>query len=170
MKLGKKVATREKMNELIEKGDGRVGAKDIKEIQKLSSDDKLLEGFFSIIIRLQYKLQSNFHIRFHMDWEKIHKKEQQKRDIKKLWEIFSEKVDRFDTIIFISYSTNLIEKSIYDRLNNLKKLRNEIAHNLTYYEPEIFVTKKEVRKGIEEGIKVLNELEKIPLKIIYNTK
>ncbi|MCK4669805.1 MAG: hypothetical protein KAT43_01285 [Nanoarchaeota archaeon] len=170
MRLKKKTATRAKMLKLIKNGDGRIGVKDVKEIQRLSSEDKLLEAFFSIIIRLQYQLQANFHNKFHVDWKKIHKKNPQKRDFKRLWEIFSEKVDRFATIIFISYSTDLIGKHIYTDLNNLKGLRNQIAHNLTYYEPEIFVTKKEVKKGIEKGINLLSKLEKIQLKITFNKK
>ena len=170
MKLKKKNATREKMLKLIKKGNGRMGVKDVKEIQRLSAEDKLLEAFFSIIIRLQYQLQANFHNKFHVDWKKIHKNKPQKRDIKKLWETFSEKVDRFATIIFISYSTDLIGKRLYDDLNNLKTLRNQIAHNLTYYEPEIFVTKKEVKDGIDKGIRLLTKLEKIQHNIVFGKK
>ena len=170
MKLKKKNATREKMMNLIKKGNGRIGVKSIAEIQRLWSEDKLLEAFFSIVIRLQYQLQANFHNKFHVNWGKVHKKEPQKRDTEQLWKIFSEKVDRFALLIFISYSTDLIEKPIYDRLNNLRDLRNQIAHNLTYYEPKIFVTKNEVSKGIGEGIELLTELERIQHKLVFNKK
>jgi len=156
MKLKKKDATNEKMWELINKGGGKVGVIDIKEIQRLSSEDKLLEAFFSIILRLQYQLQSNFHNKFHVDWKKVENEEPQKRDIGELWGTFTEKVDRFSTIIFLSYSTDLVDKKIFERLNKLRDLRNQIAHNLIFYEPRIFVTKKEVKDAIEEGIKLLS--------------
>ncbi|MBI2135825.1 hypothetical protein HYU06_02020 [Candidatus Woesearchaeota archaeon] len=170
MKLKGKNCTTKKMLEEISKGGGRIGVKDIKEIQKLSSEDKLLEAFFSIIIRLEYQLKANHHNKFHIDWNKVSKKEEQERDINKLWEEFTKEVDKFATIIVVSYSTNLIKKGTYDRLNRLRVLRNDIAHNLTYHEPKKFITKKEVRYAIEEGINLLTELNQIQLHIITENK
>ena len=170
MKLKKKSATRELMLKLIKKGNGRLGTKDIGEIKKLVMGDKLLDAYFSIVIKLQYKLQANFHHKFHVNFEKIRDNQPQERDIKKLWETFSEKIDRFSTIIFISYSTDLIKKDTYDKLNELRDLRNQIAHNLTYYEPEIFVTENEVKDAVEKGIKLLEELEEIQKDIVFCRK
>ena len=79
-------------------------------------------------------------------------------------------MDRFSTIIFISYSTDLIKKDTYDKLNKLRDLRNQIAHNLTYYEPEIFVTENEVKDAVEKGIKLLEELEEIQKDIVFCRK
>lgn len=167
MKLKGKSKTSEQMLKIITKEGGRIGVKSVEDIRKLVTEDKLLEAYFSVIHRLQYQLQANFHNKFHVDWQRIHNNLPQERDIRKLWGDFTEKVDRFATIIIISYSTGLIDKKLYDQLNELRNLRNQIAHNLTYYEPEYFVTKKEVKLSIEKGIKVLKELEKISLKLVH---
>lgn len=166
MKLKGKSKTREQMLKIVEK-EGRLGVKDIEAIRKLIREDKLIEAYFSIIHRLQYQLQANFHNKFHVDWNRIHENKPQEKDSKKLWDDFTEKVDRFATIIIISYSTELISKNLYAQLNELRTLRNQIAHTLTYYEPEYFVTRKEVKVSIEKGIKVLSELEKISLGLIH---
>lgn len=166
MRLKGKSKTREQMLKIVKKESGRVGVKDIEAIRALIKEDKLLEAYFSIIHGLQYQLQANFHNKFHIDWQKIHNKQPQEKDIKKLWEQFTEKIDSFSTLILISYSTSLIDKILFDKLNELRALRNQIAHNLTYYEPEYFVTRKEVKVSTEKGIKVLSELEKISLNLV----
>ena len=166
MKLKGKSKTMEGMLKIVQK-EGRIGVKSVEDIRKLVNEDKLLEAYFSIIHRLQYQLQANFHNKFHVDWKRIHQKKPQEKDIKKLWEQFTEKVDNFSTLILISYSTSLIDKILFDKLNELRALRNQIAHNLTYYEPEYFITRKEVKDSTEKGIKVLSELERISLEIVY---
>ena len=170
MKLKGKRKTREQMLRIVEKEGGRIGVKSVEDIKKLVNGDKLLEAYFSIIHRLQYQLQANFHNKFHVDWKRIHQKKPQEKDIKKLWEQFTEKVDSFSTIILISYSTGLINKILFDKLNELRTLRNQIAHNLTYFEPEYFITRKEVKNSTKKGIMILNELEKISLKIVHEGK
>ena len=93
MKLKGKRKTREQMLRIVEKEGGRIGVKSVEDIKKLVNGDKLLEAYFSIIHRLQYQLQANFHNKFHVDWKRIHQKKPQEKDIKKLWEQFTEKVD-----------------------------------------------------------------------------
>lgn len=162
-------SSRERMLSIVKK-DGRVGSKDVTEILRLKSEDKLLEAFFSIICRIEYQLKANFHNKFHVNWKKINDGETQSKDINRLWEEFNNSIDRFSTIIFISYSTNLVDKKLYQRLTNIRLLRNQIAHNLTYCEPEIFVTKKEVRSSIEDCIQILNELENTQTDIVFLRK
>jgi len=169
MKIKGKNGIRQNMLEVIKK-EGRIGVKDVNEIKKLKTDGKLLESFFSIISRIQYQLQSNFHNKFHVNWKNLTDGKKQNRDINELWENFTKSIDKFHTIIFISYSTDLINKKLYQRLTNVRKLRNQIAHNLTYYEPEIFITKKEVELAIDECISLLKELEKIQHEIVFLRK
>ena|SRR3989338_8293719 len=170
MKLKGKRKTREQMLRIVEKEGGRIGVKSVEDIRKLVNENKLLEAYFSIIHKLQYQLQANFHNKFHVDWKRIYQKKPQEKDIKKLWEQFTEKVDSFSTIILISYSTGLINKILFDKLNELRTLRNQIAHNLTYFEPEYFITRKEVKNSTKKGIMILNELETISLELAHNPK
>ena len=169
MKLKRKNATRENVQKITEK-EGIIGSKRIEDIKKLKTEDKLLEAFFSVLAHVQWQLQSNFHNKFHINWKDVHLKKKQNRDITELWNIFTEKVDNLFTIIFISYSTDLINKSIFQKLDKIRVLRNQIAHNLLYYEPEIFVTRKEVRSAIDDCIIILDELGKIEHEIVFGRK
>ena len=129
MKLKGKSKTREQMLRIVEKEGGRIGVKSVEDIRKLVNENKLLEAYFSIIHKLQYQLQANFHNKFHVDWKRIYQKKPQEKDIKKLWEQFTEKVDSFSTIILISYSTGLINKILFVKLNELETISLELAHN-----------------------------------------
>lgn len=152
------------------KMEERIGTKDIDEIKKLVKEEKLLEAFLSIIIRIQWQLWANFHNKFHIDWKKIHNKEPQKRDINKLWKTFTKKIQNFNALIFLSYSTKLIEEEDYEKINELRKLRNKIAHELTYHENETIITKNKVKKAIDEGINMISKLQKIEYEIVFGRK
>ena len=52
----------------------------------------------------------------------------------------------------------------------MRIIRNKIAHNLVYYEPEIFVTKKELEYAIDDCLKIIKKLEKIQHEIVFGRK
>src|SRR3989344_6408605 len=147
--------------------DERLGVKDIDKIRVLVQQDKLLEAFFSMIIRIQWQLWANFHSKFHLDFGKTGKIP--KRDASEMWEGFTKKVSNFSALIFLSYSVDLINEEDYRAIDKLRKLRNNIAHKLTYHTAKEggVIMKNQVKQAIEEGIKIIQNLQKTQHEIVF---
>lgn len=147
-----------------------IGTKDIEKIKGLVKEDKLLEAFFSIIIKIQWQLWANFHNKFHLDIGKTEKIP--KRNAKKMWEGFTKKVNNFSALIFLSYSVGLIDEQDYKTIDKLRRLRNDIAHKLTYHGKQegVIITKNKVKRAIDDGIKIIQTLNKTEHEIIFGRK
>jgi hypothetical protein len=142
---------REKELERIDREGGRVGTKDTDEMLMMIKNNNLLEAFFSMVPKLQYDLYTFYY------WKFYHRSGQ---DLKNKWKKLTKKYDTFHKIIKLCHKKKLIKNDTFRHLNEIRNLRNDIAHWLTYDEPRVIISRKQVIDAVNKGISLIKDFKK----------
>jgi len=140
-----------KQIERMEKEGGRIGTKDIDKMKELIEKGDLLEAFFSILPELQYDLYRFYY------WKFVKRSD---LDFRRKWEKLTGDYETLYNIINICHKKKLIKNDTFKKLIDIKNLRNNIAHWLTYDEPKVMISRKQVIDACELGIKLIKDFDK----------
>jgi len=138
---------------------GRIlGRKTVEDIKELLDEGEVWEAFISIHLRLQYQLKQIFYCKFLI-------KEKRRQE---LWKILTERsIDKFGFLIRICHTTKLIDDKLTTKLKKFNKFRNNLVHKLTY--EGLKITKKMIIKKSNDGLELINDLEKIFKKVTWES-